>query len=80
VNNGRACDENKPDIDTTSDQTAAWLQATLSEAASMHRAGWLKALIIWERSGTGFAMQNDNGTLTAAGRVLDLFAASPSGR
>jgi hypothetical protein len=80
VNNGKACDLNRPDIDATSDQTAAWLQTTLSEAARMHRAGWLKALIIWERSGTGFAMQNDNGTLTASGRVLDLFADSPSGR
>ena len=80
VNKGRACDENKPDIDATSDQAAAWLRTTLTEAALMHRAGWLKALIIWERSGTGFAIQNDNGTLTAAGRVLDLFADSPSGR
>ena len=80
VNNGGACNQNKPDIDATSDQTAAWLQATLTEAVWMHRAGWLKALMIWERSGTGFAMQNDNGTLTAAGRVLDLFADSPSGR
>jgi hypothetical protein len=80
VNDGRGCDQNRSDIVTTSDQTAAWLRATLTEAARMHRAGWLKALIIWERSGTGFAMQNDNGTLTATGRVLDLFADSPSGR
>jgi hypothetical protein len=80
VNNGEGCDLNKPDIDATSDQTAAWLRTTLTEAARMHRAGWLKALIIWERSRTGFAMQNDNGTLTAAGRVLDLFADSPLGR
>jgi hypothetical protein len=79
VNNSQGCADNQPDIVATSPQTASWLRETLTEAARMHRAGWLKALIIWERSGTGFAMQNDNGRLTSSGRILDLFAASPSG-
>jgi hypothetical protein len=76
VNNGRACDENRPDIDGISAQTAAWLKETLNEAGRMHRAGWLKALLLWERSGTGWAMQNVDGRLTAQGRVLVRFAAS----
>lgn len=81
VNNGNECGENLPDIVGTSRQTADWLQETLNEAARMHRAGWLKALLVWERSGrTGWTMQNANGTLTAQGRTLDLFADSPAGR
>jgi hypothetical protein len=81
VNNGSRCDENKPDIVGTSKETAIWLRETLDEAARMHRAGWLRALLIWERSGpTGWVIQNANGTLTAQGRVLDLFASSRAGR
>jgi hypothetical protein len=81
VNHGNRCDENMPDIVGTSKQTATWLQETLVEAARMHRAGWLRALLIWERLGpTGWVMQNANGTLTAQGRVLDLFASSAAGR
>ena len=80
VQNGNGCDYNLPDIRGTSAQTAAWLRETLNEAARMHRVGWLKAMLIWYRSGGGFAMQNRNGTLTAQGRVLDLFAQSPAAR
>ena len=80
VNDGQACDENKADIVGTSSQTAAWLSQTLKEAAPMHRAGWLKALLLWERGGSGFAIQNPDGRLTAQGRVLDLFADSSAGR
>lgn len=79
VNNGQGCDLNQPDIVGSSGQTAVWLRETLNEAARMHQAGWLKALLIWSRADTGFAMQNTDGTLTASGRVLDLFAASPAG-
>ena len=79
VNHGVGCDDNQADIVAPSAHTATWLRQTLTDAARMHRAGWLKAVIIWERYGTGFAMQNDNGTLTAGGRVLDAFADSPSG-
>lgn len=80
VNNGRGCDENQPDIVGTSAQTAVWLKETLIDAAPMHRAGWLKALLIWERAGTGLAMQNPSGALTAQGRILDLFADSELSR
>jgi hypothetical protein len=80
VDDGLACAENQPDVDGTSRQTARWLSESLQEAAAMHRAGWLKALLVWERSGSGWAMQNANGTLTAQGRVLELFAQSPEGR
>ena len=79
VNNGKACQLNRADIDGTSTQTAAWLRETLNQAAGMHQAGWLKALLIWERSGTGWAMQNADGTLTAQGRVLDLVADAAMG-
>ena len=81
VGGGRRCNENKSDIVGSSSQTAAWLSQTLREAAAMHRAGWLKALLLWERAGGGgWAMQNPNGSLTAQGRVLDLFADSTAGR
>jgi hypothetical protein len=80
VDGGTGCGMNQPDIVSSSRQTAIWLQATLAAAARMHRAGWIKALLVWTRSDSGFAMQNTDGTLTAQGRVLDLFADSPVGR
>lgn len=85
VSGGKDCDKNKPDISGTSSQTAAWLSKTLKEAAPMHQAGWLKALLLWERAGSGgtgsgWAMQYPNGSLTAQGRALDLFADSSAGR
>jgi hypothetical protein len=80
VDGGKACDENRSDVDGTSRQTSRWLALALREGAAMHRAGWLRALLVWERSGSAWAMQNRDGTLTAQGRVLDLFAASPAGR
>ena len=80
VDGGKECNENQPDIVGTSAQTAAWLSETLREAAAMHRAGWLKALLVWDRAGGGWAMQNPDGTLTAQGRALDLFADSSAGR
>jgi hypothetical protein len=45
----------------------------------MHEAGWLKALIIWNRSGGGWSMQNLDGTLTAQGQALVAFAGGPRG-
>ena len=74
VAHGKGCHLNRSDIDASSARTAVWLRETLNEAAAMHRAGWLRALLVWERSGTGWAMQNPDGTLTDQGRVLDLFA------
>ena len=80
VDAGKNCGENQPDIVGSSSQAAAWLSETLREAASMHRAGWLKALLVWQRAGGGWAMQNSDGSLTAQGRALDLFADSALGR
>jgi hypothetical protein len=79
VADGKRCDINRSDIDGTSRQTARWLTETLRQAAAMHAAGWLQALLVWERAGTGWAMQNPDGSLTAQGRALDLFADSEMG-
>lgn len=76
VNQGLYCDQNRPDITASSGQTAAWLRETLHEALSMHRAGWLRALLIWNRASGGWAMQNGDGSLTAQGRVFLQFAAA----
>lgn len=80
VSGGKNCDVNREDLHGTSSQAAQWLTSTLKQAAVMHRAGWLKALMLWERAGSGWAMQNVDGTLTAQGRAVDLFAATPAGR
>jgi hypothetical protein len=69
----------------TSNQVAAWLNETLQEALPMHRAGWLKALIVWSRNepwdtgadpptSSGWAMQGLNGSLTPDGKALVAFA------
>jgi hypothetical protein len=79
VGRGRLCNQNRPDIDGSSTQTATWLAETLRQAVPMRRAGWLKALLVWARSGGGWAMQTQDGSLTQQGRVLALFAASPNG-
>ena len=79
VAGGGGCDENRTDVDGTSAQAAAWLTKTLNEALPMHRAGWLKALLIWKRAGDAWAMQNADGTLTAQGVALDRFASRAQG-
>ncbi|HLI59615.1 MAG TPA: hypothetical protein VKV21_08090 [Solirubrobacteraceae bacterium] len=68
------CDLNTPTVDGSSGQTARWLTETLQAARRMHDAGWLRALIIWERSGGGWSMQLPDGALTAQGRALIRFA------
>jgi len=80
VMGGHSCDKNRSDLSGSSSQTAAWLTRTLRAASVMHRAGWLKALLLWERSGSGWAMQNPDGSLTAQGRALALFADSQPSR
>jgi len=76
VAGGQYCNKNRADIDGTSAQTAAWLGETLNEALPMHQAGWLRALLIWNRAGGGWAMQNADGSLTAQGEALARFASS----
>ncbi len=80
VDRGRDCDENRPDIVGTGGQTAVWLSQTLNEALPMHQAGWLRALLVWNRAAGGWAMQNPNGSLTAQGKVLTQFASAHATR
>jgi len=79
VNGGRDCNQNRSDIVGSSAQAARWLSETLQEASAMHRAGWLKAFLVWNRAGDGWAMQNNDGSLTAQGEVLVRFASAAIG-
>lgn len=77
---GLFCNENTPTVDGTSAQTAHWLGEALAVALPMHRAGWLRALIMWQRGGGGWSMQLPSGALTAQGRAFIRFArAHPPG-
>lgn len=79
VNGGADCHENSSDITGTAAQTASWLSQTLNAALAMRRAGWLKGLLVWVRSGGGWAMEADDGQLTPQGKVLVRFARSVGG-
>ena len=46
----------------------------------MHQAGWLRAMMLWVRSGGGWSLQTPNGELTAQGKALTHFARSQAGR
>jgi hypothetical protein len=50
------------------------LSSELRLAASYHRAGWLRALLVYSRNDNGWAMQIHGGVLTAQGRALEAFA------
>jgi hypothetical protein len=76
---GERCDQNTRVVDGTSTQTAYWLGQTLREARAMHRAGWLRAVLVWARLSGGWSMQLPGGTLTAQGRALLAFADSDAG-
>lgn len=78
VNHGAHCDQNLPDIVGSSHQTARWMRDTLRAALAMHRAGWLRALLVWLRAGGGWAMQNGDGSLTPQGAALMSFATAHS--
>jgi hypothetical protein len=73
------CDENVPTVDGSSAQATRWLEEALAEGEKMHDAGWLRALILWQRVGGGWAMQLPDGSLTAEGRALIRFARTISG-
>jgi hypothetical protein len=79
VERGEGCAQNTPDVDGSSQQTAAWLGQTLARARAMHRAGWLKALLVWARLSGGWSMQLPNGALTRQGQALIRFADSRGG-
>ncbi|HTX10894.1 MAG TPA: hypothetical protein VME22_19885 [Solirubrobacteraceae bacterium] len=80
VQAGTACDHNTPTVDGSSRQVSAWLSETLDEAATMHRAGWLKAVLVWARASGGWSMQLPDGALTAQGRALVEFSDSAAAR
>jgi hypothetical protein len=54
------------------------LTETLAQAKPYHEAGWLRALIVYDRKGSGFSMQQETGTwpLTKQGEAFDTFAES----
>jgi len=79
VAKGSGCAENTPSVVGTSAQTARWLAETLRAALAMHRQGWLKALIVWDRVGDAWGMQAPDGRLTAQGEVLTRFAVAHPG-
>ena len=74
------CGDNTSNLASSGAVAAARLTSTLDQAASMHRDGWLRALIVWERRGGGWSMQNPNGSLTGQGRALVQFATSAAAR
>lgn len=76
VNRRANCAEGGQADIVTSSPPAGWLDETLREAAQMHQAGWLKALIVWNRGAGGWGMQTSAGALTAQGTVLRAFALS----
>jgi hypothetical protein len=82
------CAENVPEVDVRSATDAAvLLTETLDEALAMHQAGWLRAVIVWDRgesqppslgysadAAAGWAAQLPDGALTPAGQALLSFA------
>lgn len=73
---GAHCDQNTPTVDGSTTATARWLTDVLRAARRMHDAGWLRALIIWQRTGGGWSMQLPDGKLTQQGQALVRFARS----
>jgi hypothetical protein len=72
VNGGRGC--GSPST-ATGEEAARDLTEALENAVPYHRAGWLRALLVYSRSAGGWAMQFPNGRLTAQGRALLAFQA-----
>ncbi len=56
--------------------SAQALGQELRAAVPFHRAGWLRALLVYSRNDRGWAMQLKGGTLTASGSMLEAFARS----
>lgn len=79
VDHATGCDQNAPTLDADDAQVTTWLRETLQSAARMHRQGWLRALVLWNRGPDAWGMQTITGQLTAQGRELATFAASAGG-
>jgi hypothetical protein len=71
VNAGQACGIQRV---AHSVEAAALLTTTLERAEEYHRAGWLRALLVYSRNDGGWAMQVAHGALTAQGEALEAFA------
>jgi hypothetical protein len=70
---------NNPQVETA-EQAARLLTEMLRNALPYHRAGWLRALIVYSRSDGGWAMQESpGGALSRQGEALIAFAASEGG-
>ncbi len=55
-------------------EAASALTRELNLAVPFHRAGWLRALLVYSRNDGGWAMQLRGGALTAQGHALQAFA------
>jgi len=51
------------------------LERELDVALADHRAGWLRAVLVYSRTDGGWAMQLPHGALTDTGRMLEAFGA-----
>ncbi|HXD56250.1 MAG TPA: IPT/TIG domain-containing protein [Solirubrobacteraceae bacterium] len=74
VNDSAALCASGPAPARDSADAAAALSRELRAAVPFHRAGWLRALIVYSRNDKGWAMQLEGGALTAQGRTLEAFA------
>lgn len=70
---GAKCD-GSPAQARDSSEAAALLEGELKAALPFHEAGWLRALIVYSRNDSGWAMQLKGGRLTAQGAVFARFA------
>ncbi len=73
VNEGAGCQGGRGEAST---EAARHLTEMLDNALPYHRAGWLRALLVYARSDGGWAMQLHTGVLTAQGQALESFASS----
>ncbi len=56
-------------------EAASALEKELGIAFADHRAGWLRAALVYSRTDSGWAMQTPKGKLTDPGSMLESFAA-----
>ncbi len=69
VDRGATCEGGE-----TSAQAAANLTEMLDNALPYHKAGWLRALLVYSRNAGGWAMQLPGGAFTRQGEALAAFA------
>jgi len=74
VNGGAAACPSTAAPARTGPEAAADLRRELEAALPYHRAGWLRALLVYSRNDKGWAMQLEGGALTPSGSALAGFA------